>query len=163
MSVVIGLDVGTTAAKAVVFGVDRPWQAISVREYPLLRPQSGWRVQDPEAVGEATLAALAEAVAGLGGAEVLAISVSTAMHALIALDRDARPLTPIITWADARARDVARELRGTSLAAELHRRSGTPVHSMSPLTKLRWFAQHDPELTASAAHWVGLKDLVLTV
>ena len=166
---VIGVDVGTTAAKVVAF--EYSWDAnpdatrrpphTAVHEYPLIRPQSGWRVQDAEVVVAATLKSLADCVAQLDGAAVVAVSVSTAMHGLIALDDDARPMTPIITWADARARDVARDLRAAPLAASLHARSGTPVHSMSPLTKLRWFAQNDPELMSRARSWVGLKDLVL--
>jgi gluconokinase len=166
---VIGVDVGTTAAKVVAF--EYSWDAnpdarrraphTAVHEYPLIRPRSGWRVQDAEVVVAATLRSLADCVAQLDGGSVVALSVSTAMHGLIALDDDARPLTPIITWADARARDVARELRATPLAASLHARSGTPVHSMSPLTKLRWFAQNEPELMRGARSWVGLKDLVL--
>ncbi|HET8986947.1 MAG TPA: gluconokinase [Humibacillus sp.] len=169
--VVIGLDIGTTAAKVVAFevlaGSPHPttargggrWSA--EHEYPLIRPQSGWRVQDPAAVIDATLRSVAEVVTALDGAPVLALSVSTAMHGLIGLDDRLRPLTPIVTWADARARDVARELRARPVAAGLHRRSGTPIHSMSPLTKLRWFARNEPTLTRSARAWVGLKDLVL--
>lgn len=174
--VVIGIDVGTTAAKVVGFEVLDPSRSgdpeagLSTRhlqrwtaqqEYPLVRPQSGWRVQDVDIVLDAMLRSLADVVAQLDGAEVLALSVSSAMHGLVALDDADRPLTPIVTWADARAREVARELRATPLAASLHRRSGTPVHSMSPLTKLRWFSQHEPELTRSARSWVGLKDVVL--
>lgn len=163
--VVIGLDVGTTAAKAVAFGIGE-WQPVervsAVHEYPLVRPRSGWRVQDPGAVLRAVDRALSDVVAALDGTTVVeAVSISTAMHGVIALDRDQQPLTPIVTWADARARDEARELRATPTAAELQRSSGTPVHSMSPLTKLRWFSRHEPELTARAATWAGLKDLVV--
>lgn len=159
--VVIGLDVGTTAAKAVAFGVTDSRQVSAVHEYPLIRPRSGWRVQDPDAVLTAVTRSLTEVVSRLDGAQVDALSLSTAMHALVALDEQRRPLTPIVTWADARARDVARDLRATPAAAALHRRTGTPVHSMSPLTKLRWFAEHEPALTAAADRWVGLKDLVI--
>lgn len=163
--VVIGVDVGTTAAKVVAFDVhpDGVVDEVSqgIREYPLIRPQSGWRVQDPEAVTAGTITALRDCVAGLSGATVVALSVSTAMHAVIGLDADARPLTPIVTWADARARDIARELRATPRAAELQRSSGTPVHSMAPLTKLRWFSRNEPDLAARATTWAGLKDLIL--
>jgi gluconokinase len=160
--VAIGVDIGTTAAKVVAFGLDRVWQrSTSVREYALLRPRSGWRVQDPDTVLAATFDALSECVSWLDSSEVVAISVSTAMHALIGLDDQARPVTPIVTWADARARDEARDLRGTDLGRDLHRRSGTPIHSMSPPVKLRWFAAQEPELTRRVAVWAGLKDLIL--
>ena len=163
--VVIGLDVGTTAAKAVAFGVGEPRLVENVsagHEYPLIRPRSGWRVQDPEAVLHAVDRALSDVVARLDGSTVVeAVSISTAMHAVIALDADRRPLTPIVTWADARAREEARELRATPVAGELQRSSGTPVHSMSPLTKLRWFSRHEPDLTTRATTWAGLKDIVV--
>ncbi|MGY1814931.1 gluconokinase [Blastococcus sp. SYSU D00820] len=159
--VVIGLDVGTTAVKAVAFDPASPWRASALRGYPLLQPAPGHQVQDPAAVLDATLAALAECVAACGGARVLAVSVSTAMHGLLALDADRRPLTPLLTWADSRATVQARALRADGSARDLHRITGTPVHPMSPLIKLVWFRLSDPDTFARARWWVGLKDLVL--
>ena len=119
-------------------------RSAAVREVPAHPAQVRLAHPEPGRRPRGHLDALTECVTALDGAPVLAISVSTAMHALIGLDAELAPLTPLITWADARARDEARELRDPPLAAELHRRSGTPVHSMSPLTKLRWFARTSP-------------------
>jgi gluconokinase len=159
--VVIGLDVGTTAAKAVAFGLDSPWRYVAVREHPLLEPAPGWQVQDPRTVLETTFSALAECVAAAPGAAVVGISLSAAMHGLLALDEAQDPLTPLLTWADARAAEQARALRRSGRALELQQRTGTPVHPMSPLTKLMWFARHEPETCARARWWVGLKDYLL--
>lgn len=89
------------------------------------------------------------------------ISVSTAMHGLIGLDEELRPLTPLITWADSRALAEAAQLRASEDAESLHRASGTPIHPMSPLTKLIWFGRHEPDLAGRVRAWVGLKDYVL--
>jgi gluconokinase len=159
--VVIGLDVGTTAVKVVAFGVGHPWRHTAIREYPLLAPAPGWQVQDPATIVAALGEALADCVAAAHGSEVVALSVSSAMHGLIGLDADLNPLTPLVTWADSRAHVEAAHLRATGQASALHRTSGTPVHSMSPLTKLMWFARHEPEVCAAARWWVGLKDYVL--
>lgn len=159
--VVIGLDVGTTATKAVVFGLRSPWRHTVVREYPLLQPAPGWQVQDPQTVVAAVMGALAEVVSQSRGAKVLAVSLSAAMHGLVGLDDTLRPLTPIVTWADSRAVDEGRLLRESGQGAALHRTSGTPMHPMSPLTKLMWFSRHEPETAARARAWVGLKDLVV--
>ncbi|HEY3436269.1 MAG TPA: gluconokinase [Actinotalea sp.] len=161
--VIIGLDVGTTATKAVVFGVGSPWRHTAIREYPLLTPRPGWKVHDPAHIRAAVLGALADCAQAVQGAEVLAVSVTTAMHGLIGLDDSLEPLTDMITWADARSADEARGLRATDLAAEIHRTSGTPVHPMTPLTKLMWFTEHDPGLAARARWWAGLKDYVLSI
>ena len=159
--VIIGVDVGTTAAKVAVFGIGSPWRHVAVREYPLLEPKPGFQVQDPETIAAATLSALADAVAAARGAEVLALSVSTAMHGLIGLDADMAPVTPLVTWADARSADEAAGLRASGASLELHAITGTPVHSMTPLTKLMWFARHDAPTAARVRWWVGLKDYVL--
>jgi len=163
--VILGLDVGTTAVKVAAFGVHGRSQQSPLpstqREYRLEQPQPGWQVQDPHAVLTAIDAAVAECVGRLGGARVLALSLSAAQHGLIGLDNRLEPLTPLVTWADSRAVDEARELRAGGRAMDLLERTGTPVHQMSPLVKLVWFARHQPELAASARWWVGLKDYVL--
>ena len=159
--VVIGLDVGTTATKAVAFGLGSAWRHTVVREYPLLQPGPDRQVQDPPTVLAAVLVALAEAVTGVRGAKVAAVSVSAAMHGLVGLDERLQPLTPIVTWADARSTTEAAEVRASPEAEALHRASGTPLHPMSPLTKILWFTRHEPSLAARGRAWVGLKDLVL--
>ncbi len=128
----------------------------------MLAPEQGWRVQDPAAVREAVTAALTECVAAAGAARVIALSVSTAMHGLVGLDEGHRPLTPLVTWGDARSRGEARHLRDDGLADLLYRACGTPIHPRTPLTKIMWFTRHEPEL-ARVRWWAGLKDFVLCV
>src|SRR5215211_332880 len=161
--VILGLDVGTTAVKVVGFpisGGSGPLPSMQ-REYPLLQPEAGWQIQDPPTV----LAAIDDALRGcvdlVGDGSIAAVSISTAMHGLIGLDSETNPVTPLVTWADSRAADQARQLRARGLAHELLERTGTPVHPMSPLLKLMWFGAHEPELLARAQWWVGLKDYVL--
>ena len=160
-TVVVGLDAGTTGVKACAFEPRSSWRCTVVREYPLLEPAPDQYVQDPATILGAAREALAGCVTAVSGAEVLGVSVSAGMHGLLALDAEGHPLTPLVTWADCRSRDEARALRDTGQARDLHRRTGVPVHSMSPLIKLRWFARHEPELLRSARWWVGLKELLL--
>jgi gluconokinase len=159
--VVVGLDVGTTGVKAAAFGLGSAWRMVAIREYPLLEPAPGQAVQDPVKILTAAGDALAECVAASGDAEVVAVSVSAGMHGLLALDRELCPLTPLITWADARARDEVRLLRRSGQGAGLHALTGAPVHPMTPLSKLMWFARHDPATWMAARWWVGLKDWIL--
>lgn len=153
-SVIVGLDVGTTATKAVAFGVDGPWSRMALREYPLMTPRPGWRVQDPDVIVVAALEALAEVVVDT---DVVGISLSTAMHGLIGLDADLTPRTPFLTWADGRSSAEANSLRTSGAAAILYEITGVPTHPMTPLTKLMWFGRD----AAQMAHWVGLKDYVI--
>ena len=160
--VLIGLDVGTTAVKVAALSTSGRGQvAAAQREYPLTQPRPGWQVQDPATVLAAVDGALRDCLEALGPARPVGLSVSSAQHGLLGLDDRYEPVTPLVTWADSRASAEAHGLREAGRAPELLRRTGTPVHPMSPLVKLRWFARHEPEVARSARWWVGLKDLVL--
>ena len=154
---VLGVDIGTTSAKAVAF--DAGGEALGEAEagYELLEPEPGQAVQDPEAV----LAAVREAVRGAAASagEVAGVAFSSAMHGLLALDGGDRPLTPLVTWADGRAAEQAAWLRAAHPG--LHGQTGTPLHPMSPLAKLRWFAERERETFAAAHRWVGMKELLV--
>lgn len=159
--IILGLDVGTTAAKASLFSMDGTVRLTASREYPLLNPQPGWHVQSPDEVARGVLAAIRDAVARVDASRIIGISISTAMHGLIGLDAELRPVTELLTWADSRARLEADELNEHSTGPRLHHTSGTPTHPMSPLVKLRWFGHHAPEVLHATPHWVSLKDWVL--
>lgn len=153
--VVIGLDVGTTSAKAVAFAVGSTWRYTAARDCP------PGPAQDTELLRTAVLGALAECAAACAGREVLAVSVSTAMHGLLALDSGRLPLTPLLTWADGRAAAQAQRLLESGEAEAVRRVSGAPMHPMTPLAKLLWFRENEPGLWARARWWAGLKELVL--
>jgi gluconokinase len=184
--VVLGIDLGTTATKVVA--VDGAYRVVSTveRPAPLRTGRHGEAVHDPRAVLAGAMEAVRES-AGIcagRGLPVVALSFSAALHTLLALDSCGEPLTLALSWADTRAAEIARRLRaagssgapGPVPAADaggtagpqntdadaLHRATGTPVHSMAPLTKLAWFAAHEPELVRRTATWCGLKDYVLS-
>lgn len=159
--VVLGLDVGTTSAKATAFDADGDEHGHGEVEYELHEPEPGQAVQRAEEITAGALQAVRDAAAGARerGAEVRGIAVSAAMHGLVALDGHDHPLTPLLTWADTRAEPEAAELRREH--PELHGRTGTPLHPMAPLSKLRWLAAHDPDAHAAARRFVGVKELVL--
>ena len=157
MSAVVGVDIGTTSAKAAAFEPDGTMHAVAERAYELREPHPGWAVQDPAAVLDAAQAVLEEAVAGTP--DVAGVACSTAMHGLVGLGSDGRPVTDLVTWADARALEQAERLRQER--PELHHRTGTPLHPMSPLPKLVWFRECEPDTFAAAERWCGMKELLL--
>ncbi|HET9519274.1 MAG TPA: gluconokinase [Actinoplanes sp.] len=163
MDVVIGLDTGTTATKAVAAGLDGRVRALTSVGYPLLVPGSGRAELDGYRLREAAVQAVAEVAGQLRdrGDRVLAICLSAAMHGLVPLDADGLPQGPLITWADGRAAAQSTALSTAGRAAGLHRRTGTPVHPMSPLAKLAWWHETDPGLVRATARWGGVKDVVV--
>ena len=101
---------------------------------------------------EAIRAAAGEAAAR--GARIAGLSLSSALHSLVALDERERPLTALLTWADTRAREQPKQLKRDH--PELHGRTGTPLHPMAPLAKLVWFREREPETSRrQAAGWAS--------
>jgi gluconokinase len=160
-NVVLGVDIGTTSAKAVAFDTDARELGRGEAGYPLLEPEHGQAVQEPAVVVDATLASIraATSAAREQGARIAALSFSGAMHSLVGLDAQGRALTPLVTWGDMRATEQAERLRAEH--PELHDRTGTPLHPMSPLPKLVWFAEHEPETFSAVRRWAGIKELVV--
>ncbi|SDQ65083.1 gluconate kinase, FGGY family [Quadrisphaera sp. DSM 44207] len=158
---VIGVDIGTTSTKAVAFDAAGRLLAAHSAGYPLEEPHPGHAVQDPQLVLRAVLDAVRAAVAEVGAARVAGLSFSAAMHALVGLSPTGEPLTPLVTWADTRAGRQAERLRASTGGLALHRRTGTPLHPMSPLAKLVWFSEQEPKLCERVGFWVGIKELVL--
>jgi gluconokinase len=161
--VVIGLDIGTTSTKAVAFGPQGRIRGVHAVDYPLLQPHPSWAEQDPDTILNAVLDAVRHALlkAGATKEDVLAIGMSTAMHSLIALDEQHRPLTRSIIWADNRSIDQAARLKRELGGETIYRRTGTPIHPMSPLPKLMWLREEQPELFRQAAKFVSIKEYVL--
>lgn len=158
--VVIGVDIGTTSTKAVAYDTDGKQLGSHSLGYPLDNPQPGYAEQDPRLILDAVLRSISIVVAELVQ-PVAGLSFSSAMHSLIGLDSDGNPLTPSVTWADSRSTRQAERLRAVPSGLALHRRTGTPMHPMSPLPKLLWFAEQEPKLFEKVTHWVGIKDWVL--
>lgn len=161
--IVLGVDLGTTATKVVGFDATGAACGCAAGGYPLLEPRPGHAVQDPEAVLEAAFGAIRAAAREVrsAGREVAGLSFSTAMHSLAGLDGDGQALTDLLTWGDGRASVQAERLRAADGGLALHRRTGTPLHPMSPLAKLVWFCEQEPETFAAVRRWVGIKDLLL--
>jgi len=158
---VIGLDFGTTSTKAIVF--DKRGNAVSEYgvEYPILTPNAGWAELDPQVIYEAALTSLRVALSKINPSEIVAIGLSTAMHSLILMDEQNKPLTRVITWADNRSDEQARLLKQTALGRQIYLKTGTPIHPMSPLCKIIWFKENEPELFKRTHKFISIKEYLL--
>jgi gluconokinase len=162
VDVVVGLDSGTTATKAVAVTADATVVATASSGYRLQVPRPGYAELDPADLQKAAVEALADLSRQLRelGHDVIAVCLSAAMHGLVPLDPDGAPRGPLLTWADGRAGDEAKALAAGS-GGRLHDRTGTPVHPMSPLTKLSWWRANEPESFAATPRWGGVKELLV--
>lgn len=159
---VIAVDIGTTSTKALVVGERGKVLAARSIEYPLHTPEPGAAEQDPEQIFQSVVDSIRGVLedSAIAGEDVLCVTFSSAMHSLIAVDRDGRPLTQSITWADQRSHDYAEQLKRDGTGLAIYTSTGTPIHPMSPLVKLMWMKERRPELFASAYKFIGIKEYV---
>uniref|UniRef100_C5DAH9 Xylulose kinase n=1 Tax=Geobacillus sp. (strain WCH70) TaxID=471223 RepID=C5DAH9_GEOSW len=161
--IVIGVDIGTTSTKAVAFGEQGRVLASHAIDYPIVQPHPGWAEQDPEEIFSAVVQTVNAVMSKLNIAsnQVKAIGFSAAMHSLMALDASGRPLTRCIIWADNRSVEQAERLLNEMNGLDIYKRTGTPIHPMSPLPKLLWLKEEQPDLFRQAHKFVSMKEYVL--
>ena len=152
----IGLDVGTTAAKAVV--VDRTGQICGkgYREYELSFPGEGLVEQNAEDWWAASVAAVREATAALPDRSAIrGIGLSTQGATMLAADENGNPLAPCLTWMDRRAVDEAQALADAVGAETVYKKSGWRVSPSCDAAKILWIRRHEPELFAKTARFLS--------
>ena len=87
--------------------------------------------------------------------EVEAVATSTFWHALLGLDEDGHPLTPLYSWADRRAAAAAARLRGELDEDAIHARTGCRLHSSYWPAKLAWLRETDPDPVERVHTWIS--------
>lgn len=163
MDYMIGVDIGTSGTKAVAFSSGNVVAEHHVG-YSMLNPQPGYFEQSPEALFSAVVEVISATVKSVngesGGANLQGIGFSSAMHGLIAMDKQHQPMTRCIIWADTRSDSFAQTLKADAKGFEVYSKTGTPIHPMSPLCKLGWMREHLPEVFASAHKFISIKEYV---
>ncbi|ALS36688.1 gluconokinase [Enterococcus rotai] len=158
--IAIGVDIGTTQTKAVAFSEDGAVQASAYIRYPLIQETEGMAEQDIDQIFQAVITCISSVVAKVQPHEISVVSFSTAMHGLIVMDKNHRPLTRVITWADNRAEKYAEELKNTALGTSIYQNTGLPMHPMTPFHKIRWLREEFPEVYEQAYKFIGMKDYI---
>ncbi|HKG58022.1 MAG TPA: xylulokinase [Candidatus Limnocylindrales bacterium] len=162
MSLVLGIDVSTTATKAVLVRDDGTVAGSGVAEYGYETPRPLWSEQDPELWWSGAVGAIREALtdARASGNDVVAVGLTGQMHGLVLLDREMRVLRPAILWNDQRTAQECDEIRRVVGRDRLIAISGNDALTGFTAPKLIWVRGHEPDIWASTAHVLLPKDYV---
>lgn len=161
MEYMIGVDLGTTSTKAVLFNDQNQVVTTANKAYRLYRDLPDMAEEDLTEIFDALVDALHEVVTKIhfeSGDTLAAVSFSSAMHSLIAFDDNWQPLTRVITWADTRAVKYTEELKTSGIGQEIYKKTGTPIHPMAPLSKILWLKAEHTGIYNKAAHYLGIKE-----
>lgn len=160
MKYIIGMDVGTTATKGVLYDENGKAVFSASKGCPLIQTKIGQAEEDPKVIFDAiqeVIFALTQKADG----EIAAISWSSQMHSLIGLDKDNNLLTNSITWADNCAKNVVQDAKKSGLARKIYQKTGMPMHPMAPIYKMLWLKDNEPELFNQVKKWIGIKEYLI--
>ncbi len=160
MDYIIGMDIGTTASKGVLYQENGKKIAESTIPYPLIQEKVDQAEEDPQVIFDAVQKIIFDLSKKASG-KVKAISWSSQMHSLIGLGKNNQLLTNSITWADNRSREVVTAAKKSGLANSIYQRTGMPPHPMAPVYKLLWIKEKKPELFAQVQKWIGIKEYII--
>ncbi|MGZ3873419.1 MAG: gluconokinase [Mucilaginibacter sp.] len=159
MDYVLGIDIGTGSVKAVA--VNLKGQSFDDHQlyYSFSSPRPGYNEQDPEYIWQAFTAVI-KGIVHKTGTQPLAVGLSSAMHSLIPVNENGDALAPMITWADNRSAAIALKLRDSAGGLAIYTATGTPLHAMSPLCKIIWLRENEPELYNRAFKFISIKEYI---
>lgn len=153
----IGIDIGTTATKAICFDLEGNIVRQVSKAYPMYHPKPNWSVQNPREVLETVLNCIKEITNGI---LPQFISFSSAMQSIIAIDETGTPLTDAVLWADNRASELADKLKKAETGKHFYQKTGIPIHPFSPMTKIAWFKENASEIFSKAYKFISIKEYV---
>ncbi|HEV7605592.1 MAG TPA: xylulokinase [Candidatus Limnocylindrales bacterium] len=159
---VIGIDVSTTATKAVLIDETGTVRGVGTTDYGFEVPRPLWSEQSPALWWDGAVASIRSVLAstGVAGGDIAAIGLTGQMHGLVLLDGAGEVLRPAILWNDQRTGaecDVIRHAVGAERLIEL---TGNDALTGFTAPKLVWVRDHEPAVWAQVAHVLLPKDYV---
>jgi len=162
MSYLLGIDIGTSGTKSVLFDTHGTVIASSSIEYPLYQPQNGWAEQDPEdwwqAAAKTSKAILAKS--GIAPDQIAGVGLSGQMHGLVMLDGNNQVLRKSIIWCDQRTGEECKEITRRVGAQRLLEITANPALTGFTASKILWVRNHEPEIYAKCKKILLPKDYI---
>ena len=163
MNYLLGIDIGTSGTKTVLFDTDGRAIASYTGEYPIKQKKNGWAEQDPtdwwHAVCDGIHAVLQNSK--IDAAQIKGIGLSGQMHSLVLLDEQGEVLRPSILWCDQRTAEECEEIHtrmgGKQRYIEI---TANPALTGFTASKILWVRKHEPEIYAKTRHILLAKDYI---
>lgn len=162
MACLIGVDLGTSGTKTVLFDENGTVLASAAVEYPLYQPKNGYAEQEPDDWWNATVETIRAVLvkSGIDKTEVKSIGLSGQMHGLVMLDKEGKVIRRSIIWADQRTSAECDEITAKVGKERLIEITANPALTGFTASKILWVRNHEPENYERCAHILLPKDYV---
>jgi gluconokinase len=157
---ILAVDVGSSSVRAELYDASgtREEGTETKLDYALEYTPEGGVAVDADELLDLIVRAIDGTLRRAGEASISGVAASTFWHSVLGLDREGRPTTPVLYWADRRAAGAARELRGGFDEAAVHRRTGCVLHSSYWPAKLLWLSRERTGDFERTERWVSPAD-----
>ena len=159
MKYLIGIDIGTSGTKSVLFDTLGNVIASASSEYPMYQPENGWAEQDPNDWWNAVCKTLLELTAKADG-EIAGIGLSGQMHSLVMLDKNNEVIRPAILWCDQRTGTECEEIEKEIGRERLIEITANPALTGFTASKILWVKNNEPHNYEKCAHVLLAKDYI---
>lgn len=160
MQYLMGIDLGTSGTKTVLFRADGEIAASASVEYPLYQPRNGWAEQDALDWWDAAVRTIREVMdrSGVSPEAVKGVGISGQMHGLVMLDDRGEPLRRSIIWADQRTGAECEEITRRVGEKRLIEITANPALTGFTASKILWVKNREPETYRKCRHILLPKD-----
>lgn len=156
---ILGIDIGTGSIKSVAVNFLGETFSANQIHYQITISDKGFAEQYPELIWKAFVECIQGQIQKLQQSPG-AICLSSAMHSIIPVDKSGSPLANMITWADVRSAEIANRIRVSEYSEDIYRKTGTPIHPMSPLCKIIWLRENDKDLFNQTHKFISIKEFI---
>ncbi|MDW8048336.1 MAG: xylulokinase [Nitrososphaerota archaeon] len=159
----VGVDLGTSACKTVVFSLDGRKISESTREYPILHPQPGWAEQKPSDWWKAAAETIRESLhrAKLKPEEIIALSVASQREAVVPIGKNGKELYNSIIWLDNRTRPQADRIRGMISEKKVLSITGVIIDPIFSASKILWLKENVRSIFEDTKCFLCAKDYII--
>ena len=157
----LGLDVGTTATKALAFDLRGQAVAGATQAYELITPRAGWVEQDPEELWSAVVRTVRDVQAQLDPEDrIVALSQASQGGTTIPVDSTGTPIHNAISWMDQRGGETSQRARAEIGADTIRTITGWPLGNTLPLQHIAWLREHRPAVFAQTDRFLFVNDFI---
>jgi xylulokinase len=162
MAYLLGVDIGTSGTKTVLFDEKGNTIASDLQEYPMYQPKGGWAEQEPEDWWEACYTSINNVInkSGIEKNDIKGLGLSGQMHGAVLLDKDDKVLRKAIIWCDQRSSNECEEI--TSLIGEkrLIEITANPALTGFTASKVMWIKNNESKVFEKISKILLPKDYI---
>ena len=159
MPYLLGIDIGTAGAKALLMNESGEVVRVASRDYDLVNPRPGWVEQDPADWWRGMCGAVREVCESVGD-DVVALSISTQGDTILPVDKRGEPLRHAITWLDSRSTRQCDELGERFDDDTWYRLTGERLLPFLAATSVLWINEEEPDVAARTARFMFVEDYI---